>query len=310
MELIFGKPIFLYLLLYIPFLLLMHFIFIRYSKRRAILFANFETLKRVSKKYKLKGHIFLLILRCFLIISLVLTLSQTKISYDGEGETANYVIAFDSSTSMLSKNQFGSRIDFAKSQTNKFIDSIGSETKVGIIKFSSNSEIINLLTTDKLELKQTILSDIYILNETGTNIGDAIYTSSNLLISQEGTKKLIILTDGQDNVGNNINKAIKYANKNNIIIYPIGIGRLKTELYDNLLKFELNEEELKNIALVTGGKYYLVENTYELGDAFSDIREVKNQKILIEINQYLLQISILILLFEYFILKTVYKITP
>jgi hypothetical protein len=48
MEISFTNPLYLWMLLALPFLFLIHFFSIKYIKRKGIEFANFEALKRVT----------------------------------------------------------------------------------------------------------------------------------------------------------------------------------------------------------------------------------------------------------------------
>jgi len=61
MEITFSNPVYLFFLVSIPFLIISHFFTMRYLKRRALKFANFEAIKRVTggEKSIIKNSIFL-----------------------------------------------------------------------------------------------------------------------------------------------------------------------------------------------------------------------------------------------------------
>lgn len=313
MELTFIDSSYLLLLIYIPFLIIMDFIFSKYSKRKAILFANFETMKRVSKHYTIKNNNFLLILRIITILFLILSLAGTQITYNGIGENSNYIIAIDSSASMLAKNSNNtpySRFDLAKSKSSDFIESLNKNTNVGLITFSSITKVENKLTNNKNSLYNS-LNKLEISKSSGTNLENAIFTGVNLMIQTKKSRKLIIIGDGQQNIGMPIENAIKYAIKNNVIIYTISTGNENSSKIPSInLEFKVNKNNLESIAKLTGGKYYNMNNINSLESAFIKIGSSKEQIIFFNLRDYLLQIVILILMFEFFLLKTIYKITP
>jgi len=309
MELIFLKPFYLYFLLLIPTHIVFHFLSIRYSKRKAMLFANFDVLKRLSKKYTLNYHTTLLILRIFIIIGIILIMADTRLSFQGYGDTSNYMLAVDTSVSMLSKDFTISRLDTVKTYLNYFVDNANFETSIGILTFSSVTKIISPISQDKLFLKDKI-KEIEISPNMGTNLGDTIHTGVNFLIASEGAKKIILLTDGQNNWGDNLEEGLKYAREYGVSVTTVGIGSDESKITGTNLSFELNEEELKNIAEFTGGDYYQIKSLRDIKTVFDKIKEEKEQPILLDLKVVLSSLILFLLVCEFIFVKTIYKITP
>lgn len=309
MELIFENPQYLYLLLIIPIYITLHFIFSKYSQRKAILFANFKALKRVSGKYTLSTHTSLLILRLTIFILLIFSISGINLKIDGIGDTNNYVILIDTSLSMDTNYDDNlTRLDYSKKALITFVDNLPKRTKVGIVSFSSISSIESPIILKSENLIE-IISKIQIDQNSGTNLGDAIYTSTNLFKNNLGTKKMIIITDGQNNGGSLIDKSLKYAKDENIIIYTVGIDG-ESRYKDLDLNFRINENELTNIANYTGGKFYKISNEINYLETLSEIKEIKEQKLLIKLEEPFMFLVIFFLIIEFIFIKTIYKITP
>ena len=92
MYLSFEHPTYLWYLLSIPLLIVTHYAFLKYTRRRALKFANFQALKRVTdEKVVTKNHI-QLIIRCAIIISLILAMAQTTLWYKGQSNNNNFII--------------------------------------------------------------------------------------------------------------------------------------------------------------------------------------------------------------------------
>jgi len=72
------------------------------------------------------------------------------------------------------------------------------------------------------------------------------------------TRVIVLLTDGQGNVGNSIDGAV-YCRDRNITVYTIGFGD------------DVDDVELTNIALLTNGNYYYAPNAETLNDIFMNI---------------------------------------
>ena len=110
MYLTFENPQYLWYLLSMPLLILSHFAFLRYSKRKAIRFANFQALKKVTgQKTMTKNHLVLLI-RMMILFSLILAIAKTTLWREGYTNENDFVIAIDTSSSMTAQDIQPSRL--------------------------------------------------------------------------------------------------------------------------------------------------------------------------------------------------------
>ena len=94
----------------------------------------------------------------------------------------------------------------------------------------------------------------------GTNISAGVTAGVDAL-SGEGSKAMILLTDGQDgNSQEAMQEAIDYANANDVAIYTVGFG-------------DINASYLTDIADQTAGKFIQADNTTELADIYLTLQK-------------------------------------
>ena len=223
MEIVFRNPFYLWALIVIPVIIVAHFLSLRYSKARAIKFANFVALARVSERVRLSSNFSVLILRIIVFVAIVFSIAGTTVYYEGKQIDADYILTIDSSASMLASDFLPTRFEAAKSSAISFVDSLPIYSSVGVIGFSGTSYVTQTLTIDK-NLVKSAIGNLNIMSSGGTSIGDAVITGTNLLMNSAKPKVVILLTDGRSNLGIGINSSINYANENNVIVHAIGIG--------------------------------------------------------------------------------------
>ena len=141
-EIIFTKPLFLWLLASIPLLIVIHVLVYKKVKKKAMLFANLDALQRVTGKNILQKNINILVIRIFILILIISSLSGATLWYETEVSDNNYILAIDASGSMLANDFVPNRLDAAKKSAIYFIDSIKSRSKVGVISFAGISYIV------------------------------------------------------------------------------------------------------------------------------------------------------------------------
>lgn len=317
-EITFTNPSYLWVLLLIPILVIIHFLTLRQSKSAVIKFSNFEAIERVAsgdflgKPYRglLKNkNIGLLSLRALVYCVLILSAAGTTIWYKGIASNSDYILAIDTSSSMLADDFVPTRLDAAKEAAGKFLDFVPSKTNIGIVTFASTSITELRLTSNHEQIKDAI-SNIDLQESGGTAIGDAIITSTNLF-NKERSKIIILLTDGQNNVGVEPNAAIEYARQNDVVVHTIGIATNDGGKVSNLnFTSKLDGALLSEISQKTSGKFFVVKDVKSLTDTFKQIVSSNEKMLSIDISWILLIAAITLLGIEWTLINTIYKIIP
>ncbi len=319
-EITFSNPQFLWFFLSIPILFALHYISLKYIKRRALEFANFTALERVTKRPVLSKNYLLLLIRIGTLAFLILSVAGTTFWYFGQSSDFDFVLAIDASSSMLAGDFEPSRLSAAKETALEFVNSISSKVKIGVVSFAGTSYVEQRLTDDLSEVRE-VLGEINIKPIGGTDLGEAIITASNLLlaaekkddlfVSEEEANIIILITDGRSNVGVPIQEAIDYANTNHITVHTIGMGTEEGGIFAEAnVVLSLDEEELKNIASLTNGNYYKAIDGSSLKKAYSEIATSTRKKLSINLTIPLMLLALLSLFVDWGLINTKYSIIP
>ena len=317
-ELTFTNPAYLWTLLLVPFIVLIHIFTLKYTRAAALKFSNFEAIERVSKGEFLgkpyhgflrNKNVLLLLLRVIIYTLIILSVSGTTLWYTGRASDFDFVIAIDTSASMLADDFNQTRLGAAKEAAKAFIGDIVGKTSIGIVSFSGAVFVDKEPTSDKSEAKR-VIDGLDIKESGGTNIGDSIITAANLL-KGNNAKAIILMTDGQSNTGTPIDVAVDYVKSRAVIIYTIGIGTKEGgKLFGLQLTSKLDEDTLKKISEDTSGKYFRAESKEFLDKAFKEIASFGEKRVSLNLSWIFLITSLILLGFEWILLHTIYKTIP
>lgn len=299
----FLYPQYLFFLLLLPLFIFIHFATIKSTKNTALRFANFDAISRIKGVDFFSKNIFILTLACAIIFFLIMSASGLRLHTTIKASSYSFIIAIDSSKSMEANDFLPNRMEAAKKAAINFIDVLPLTSRAGIISFSGNVLIEQGITESKSLLKASV-RDMTISDIAGTDIVEAVITSSNLLNSEE-TKAIILISDGQINVGG-IEEAISYANDNNIVIHTIAIGTAGGGQTSYGLS-KVDEDSLSGLAYNTGGEFFRAHDEAQLLNSFNDAIKSTERKVAINLAQYLLIIGILLFTLEYFLINSRYR---
>jgi len=297
MYISFQNSFYLALLFIIPVIIFFHFYNLRNLRGKAVRFANFEAIARVRGIDIYSKNIITLFINILIILSLVFSLAGLTLHMEMNSSSFSYVIAIDSSQSMGAKDLNPDRFTAAKESAKEFIDSLPIGTRVGVTSFASNTYIEKKLTDNKDTLKFAI-DNIKLTNIGGTDIFE-VYRTSTGLLDQEPNKAIIILSDGQINIGN-IDEVVSEALKDSVVIHTIGIGTV-TGGNTNFGISKLDEDSLKSLAYSTKGRYFNVVNEANLKDSFKEIIPLTNKIAAIDLSLYMIILTIILFIVLQFV---------
>jgi Ca-activated chloride channel homolog len=311
MEITFSDPIFLWFLAGIPILIVIHFWSLNRTRLNALKFSNFEAISRiVGGKQDLSKNVGLLVMESVSLLFIVLAMSGVNVWYEGYGSDTDFVIALDTSSSMTTEDISPDRISAAKQAAMKFVDISPPGSEIGLVTFSGSPVVIQQLAENRITTKKNI-DDVFVSVTGGTNIGDAIISSVNTLIASNSSRAVILLTDGQSNIGPSLDEAIKYAKSYGVIIHTIGIGdEAGGVLKGTSVVLGLNEQDLVKIAMETNGQYFRAKSKEALDFSYNEIAYLNKQKMRRDLSFILIFGVFVILLIEWFLINTKYRTIP
>lgn len=202
------------------------------------------------------------------------------------------VMAIDVSASMLARDLQPDRLQALKKVAARFINARPND-RIGLVEYAGESFTKTPLTSDKTIVLSSLNKIEYnTVIEGGTAIGMGLATSVNRLKDSKAKSKVIILlTDGENNSGFIDPKiaselAVEFGIKvytiglgtNGMALSPIGIKPNGTFQYGNA-QVNIDEELLKEIATVTGGKYFRATSTTKLGEIYEEINSLEKTEI-------------------------------
>ncbi len=243
---------------------------------------------------KLKPFLFLL--RILALAALITALARPR-TVDVSTRTKStrgidIVIAIDVSASMLAKDLRPNRLEALKKVAADFIKGRPND-RIGLVEYAGESYTKTPITSDKTIVLSSLNSIRYNnIIEGGTAIGMGLSTSVNRLKDSKAQSKVIILmTDGENNAGFIDPKvaselALEFGIKtytigvgtNGTALSPVSINRNGSFVYDSV-KVTIDEDLLKEIAQVTGGKYFRATNNKKLKEIYDEIDKLEKTEV-------------------------------
>ena len=230
------------------------------------------------------------LLRNVVIAGVIVAIARPRSGAHVENITStgiNIVLSLDLSSSMLAQDfQPNNRLEVAKARAKQFVRARESD-RIGIVAFAGEALTQVPLTTDQPVILQAIDNLQAGQLEDGTAIGLGIATAANRLRDAPGRSRvMIVVTVGVNNRGEiDPLTAAKAAAVYGIKIYGIGVGTegvapvpVGRDVFG--LRFEnqpvkIDEVLLRQIASLTGGRYFRARDGAALGQIYSQIDQLE-----------------------------------
>lgn len=283
----FEDPIYLWMLLIIPILVLVRFIVWQKRKRNLRKFGDPSLLKEMMpdvSKYRPTIK-FCLLLSAITILIFMIARPQvgSKISHE-KREGIEVLIALDISNSMLAQDVIPSRLEKSKLLIEDLVDHFTND-KVGLVVFAGDAFVQLPITNDYVSAKMFLQNiNPSLITTQGTDLARAISLSQSCFTQREHIgRAIIVITDGEDHEGGAL-EAAREAYKKGINVFILGVGTSKGApipdgnggyLKDNsgqTVLSALNEQMCQQVAKAGNGVYIHVDNT-------SDAQEKINKEL-------------------------------
>jgi len=297
---IFRYPWLLLLVLLVPLL-----VYLRYGRRRrtAMRFSNGGQLAQIPPGWAVLAQPLLPLLYGAGLVLCVVTLARPQKGLEESqlrAEGIDIVLCVDVSTSMLAEdfssvNNTINRIDASKDVLERFIKN-RTYDRMGLVAFAAMPFTMAPLSMDHGWLLQQVQRLETGVLPDGTAIGSGLSAAVNRLRDSQAKSKLVILlTDGVNNRGEiSPLNAAKAAQSLDIKVYTIGAGT------DGMVRIpvrdpfggtryvqqpsEIDEPTLKEMAAMTGGKFYRARDMSALRLIYDEIDQLEKTEI--NIDQY------------------------
>ena len=286
----FQNPEILWLLLIVPLLIAYH---IWIGRRRATLTVSTLGGKRAPRTLRYWLRPIPIVLRIAAIALFIIALAR-PVEEHSESETTiegvDIVLAMDISGSMLAQDFKPDRLEASKAIAAEFIADREGD-RISVVAFAGEAFTQCPLTSDRGAV-QTSLSRLRSgVIDDGTAIGNGLATAINRLRESSAKSKVVVLvTDGVNNSGQiSPRMAADIARDLEVKVYTIGVGRRgqapmpAMDPYGNVMMVmadvEIDEDVLREIARVTGGKYFRAENSDALTKIYEEIDQMEKSKV-------------------------------
>jgi len=250
----------------------------------AVLHPDLATLARASEKRRDFAHHLPAVLFLLALILGIVALARPIIPIPHADPRTTIVLPLDVSRSMRATDVLPSRFEAAREALKVFIRELPQGARIGLVTFSRAATEVVAPTTNR----QRLLDSVELIGlEFGTAIGEGILTSLQALPPLEQRKDakdpselatIILLTDGRSISGIDPLEAARIAAEQKVRIHTIGVGRVTEgpvpgleSVYQWAAYFD--EDVLKQIAAITGGKYFFVNSAGKLRETYQQLSQ-------------------------------------
>lgn len=273
----FGEPLYLYLLLIVPFLIVFY-LYTNYRRRKKlrqygdpVLMAHL--MPNVSK-YRPDVKFWLVTAALVMVIFML-----ARPQFGSKMETikrqgVETVVALDISNSMMAQDVTPSRLEKSKKLVSRLVETFNND-KVAMIVFAGEAFTQLPITSDYISAKmflETISPSL--ITTQGTDIRGAIDLAMKSFTPNEGVGRAIVLiTDGENHEGGAVEAAQQAAAKG-VRVFVLGVGSpdgspipvegtndFRRDKDGNVVVTRLNEQMCQEIAKAGNGMYVRVDNT-------------------------------------------------
>lgn len=268
-------------LLLIPFLLLLYILYRKWRTKALERFGESKVIGQLMPDVSASRPGWKIFLQLAGLTFLILGLANPQYGTSTEEVKAqgiDLMVALDISNSMLAEDFQPNRLERAKQLIQQLLGRMDGD-RFGLVLFAGEAYVQLPLTTDYPAARlflSTVSTDL--ISTQGTAIGNAIDLCVQSLenAGEEGSKAILVISDGENHEDNAI-EAAKKAGEKNILVLTAGIGSVdgvpipdfyggrrrgfKKDNNGEVVISRLNEDILKQVATATGGSYVRVSDT-------------------------------------------------
>lgn len=280
----FESPIYLWLLLIIPFFFGI-MLYAEWKRRKSIIkLGDKDLIQFLMPSVSSKRRWIKFILLQIVVILLVLLIARPQMGSKVTNEKRNgieAIICLDISNSMLAEDVQPSRLMKSKMLVENLVDKFTND-RIGLVVFAGDAFVQLPITSDFVSAKMFLQNALPSLIQTqGTDIARAISLAEKSFTQQKNIgRAIIVITDGEDHEGGAM-EAAKSAKMHGINVFILGVGNTNgapiptgngymTDNTGNTVMTALNEQMCREIASSGQGTYIHVDNTSSAQERLND----------------------------------------
>ena len=278
-ALAFLAPDRLLILLVIPLLIAAYIFASRRKNRRGMRFTNTSMLDVVVPKQSQWRRHLAVALSLLSLITLTAAFARPKTQIDVPRERATVVLVIDASLSMQATDVKPTRLDAAKQAAIEFVDSLPEKYNVSVVSMAGSAAVLVPPTTAHNTVENAILS---IRLQDSTAIGEGIATALSALRqapkdpdhpNSVAPGAIVLLTDGKNTTGRAPLQAAAEAKAAKVPVYTIAYGTENgyVDLDGKREPVPVDHEAMRQLADVTGGRYFAAATAEELKTVYQNI---------------------------------------
>ncbi|MBM6882410.1 vWA domain-containing protein [Bacteroides caecigallinarum] len=273
----FGEPIYLYLLLIIPFLVIFY-LYTNYRRRKRLRqYGDPELMAHLMpnvSKYRPDIKFWIVTVALAMVIFMLARPQFGSKMETVKRQGVETVVALDISNSMMAEDVTPSRLEKSKKLVSRLVETFNND-KVAMIVFAGEAYTQLPITSDYISAKmflETISPSL--ITTQGTDIRGAIDLAMKSFTPNEGVGRAIVLiTDGENHEGGAV-EAAKSAAEKGVRVFVLGVGSpdgspipvegsndFRRDKDGNVVVTRLNEQMCQEIAKAGDGMYVRVDNT-------------------------------------------------
>ena len=200
------------------------------------------------------------------------------------------VLAFDVSSSMAADDVEPTRMHAAKAVAKSLVDRRPSSARIGVVAFGEGGLVVQPPTDDDEALAATIDR---LTPYSGTSLGRGILTALNVVSPDSAFNSaeqrpldgaaprsafapaiIVLLTDGENTDPPDPIEAAQMAIERGVRVFTVGLGTeggstIEVEGFN--LSTQLNEPILQEIALLTEGVYFRIEDVVDVPSVYEEL---------------------------------------
>lgn len=273
----FGEPIYLYLLIVLPFIIGLN-IYSNYRRKKKLRqYGDPELMAHLMpdvSSYR-PGIKFWLVFAALAMVIFMLARPQFGAKMETvKRQGIETVVALDISNSMLAEDVTPSRLEKSKKLISRLVETFNND-KVAMIVFAGEAFTQLPITSDYISAKMFLESiSPSLISTQGTDIRGAIDLAMKSFTSNpEVGRAIVLITDGENHEGGAVEAAAEAAKKG-VRVFVLGVGspdgspipvegsnEFRRDKDGNVIVTRLNEQMCQEIAKAGNGIYVRVDNT-------------------------------------------------